>query len=49
MISEEDIDCVGSEFKCDSNKRCLPTKLKCDGKYDCEDGSDEKHCPTGDF
>ena len=38
--------CRDSEFPCKgSNKVCVPLDKYCDGKSDCQDGSDEpKHC-----
>jgi hypothetical protein len=38
--------CSPSSFTCKSGK-CIPQNLKCNGKNDCSDGSDEDSCPTG--
>ena len=35
------------EFPC-SDGRCLPISLRCDGRIDCADGSDES-CGCQDF
>jgi hypothetical protein len=47
--------CTSSQFKCD-NLRCISESLKCNGRNDCFDNSDEKHalcvrqqCPPGQF
>ncbi|XP_063768371.1 MAM and LDL-receptor class A domain-containing protein 1 isoform X2 [Eleginops maclovinus] len=37
-----------SDFVCDSG-HCVESHLVCDGKADCADGSDEKHCGICDF
>ena len=33
-----------TEFMCTEDKRCLPDSLRCDGKADCNDKTDEKYC-----
>ncbi|XP_052105152.1 suppressor of tumorigenicity 14 protein-like isoform X2 [Mytilus californianus] len=38
-------DCIGDTFKCTKrSKKCLPTSKRCDGKRDCQNGSDERKC-----
>lgn len=32
------------QFKCIRGGQCLPLELKCDGKHDCSDESDEFSC-----
>ena len=39
--------CSPTSFTCKSGK-CIPENLKCNGKNDCLDGSDEESCATGD-
>ncbi|XP_047444387.1 MAM and LDL-receptor class A domain-containing protein 2 isoform X2 [Mugil cephalus] len=40
--------CPDGEFKCKSGG-CLPTRLVCDFKSDCADGSDEEFCGSCNF
>nr|BDQ29913.1 very low density lipoprotein receptor c3 [Scyliorhinus torazame] len=40
--------CEASNFVC-HNGQCIPSKLKCDGHADCEDGSDENDMSTCAF
>ena len=35
-----------TNFKCIRGNACIPKKFQCDGKKDCEDGSDETFCPS---
>jgi len=35
-----------STFTCMLDETCVPKDLQCDGKQDCEDGSDEGFCPS---
>ncbi|MPC72703.1 Low-density lipoprotein receptor-related protein [Portunus trituberculatus] len=37
-------DCEEDQFRCQSDGLCLPETLQCDGKQDCDDGSDENSC-----
>uniref|UniRef100_A0A4W4EX80 EGF-like domain-containing protein n=1 Tax=Electrophorus electricus TaxID=8005 RepID=A0A4W4EX80_ELEEL len=36
--------CLNGEFRCDSGQ-CVSRSFACDKEPDCEDGSDEVHCP----
>ncbi|XP_071068728.1 low-density lipoprotein receptor-related protein 4-like isoform X3 [Dasypus novemcinctus] len=36
--------CSPAEFRC-KNGRCVASALRCDGRADCRDGSDEDGCP----
>ncbi|KAF8770671.1 Low-density lipoprotein receptor 1 like protein [Argiope bruennichi] len=41
--------CRNLDFPCEKDKICLPRAWLCDGDDDCDDGSDEMHCPFISF
>ncbi|OWF38955.1 sortilin-related receptor-like isoform X2 [Mizuhopecten yessoensis] len=45
--------CLANEFHCEAHQpKCVPIGLRCDGRNDCGDRSDEKNCttcPSGEY
>ena len=35
--------CLANEFTC-NNGQCVPSTARCNGRYECTDGSDESNC-----
>ncbi|KAK7883186.1 hypothetical protein WMY93_029360 [Mugilogobius chulae] len=38
--------CTRGQFLCHRPPNCIPDWQRCDGQANCQDGSDEAHCPT---
>ncbi|GIZ02719.1 MAM and LDL-receptor class A domain-containing protein 1 [Caerostris extrusa] len=38
------VECMSDEFMCDDKLKCIKVWAHCDGKYDCDDKSDENMC-----
>lgn len=36
--------CMEEQYKCPNSPKCLSLTAVCDGRKDCDDGSDEKDC-----
>lgn len=39
-------ECKEDQFTCHSQTQCILAHQKCDGKKQCDDGSDERNCPA---
>lgn len=40
------VECGARQFKCHDGFQCIKKESECDGKNDCDDGSDEDHCTS---
>lgn len=36
--------CSRAEFECQQLHKCIPNWKRCDGRRDCQDGTDERNC-----
>ena len=43
-VTAKPLKCPSSQFQCADKSRCIPTRWQCDGKEECDDGSDEADC-----
>eukprot|EP00397_Hematodinium_sp_SG-2012_P061755 GEMP01082299.1.p1 GENE.GEMP01082299.1~~GEMP01082299.1.p1 ORF type:complete len:261 (+),score=32.47 GEMP01082299.1:138-920(+) len=41
------VSCSDAQFKCRNGAQCIDDRWKCDGTFECNDGSDESGCPCG--
>ncbi len=41
--------CQPNEFRCEYSGQCIPSYLRCDGRRDCKDNSDETNCKLRDI
>ncbi|XP_011863854.1 PREDICTED: vitellogenin receptor isoform X2 [Vollenhovia emeryi] len=44
LFGSSAIQCQFGTFKCKSRDICIPSRKRCNGNSDCEDGSDEENC-----
>lgn len=38
--------CGENEFQCKNDLKCIPATKRCNGRYDCQDSTDESDCPN---
>ena len=43
-MADDQAFCSRHEFTCLQSSSCIPLKMRCDGKKDCESGEDELLC-----
>lgn len=39
---------TSADFRCNDHRRCIPKTKVCDGRSQCDDGSDEMNCHNGE-
>lgn len=46
QLSILDVECSRNQFTCQTRNQCIDENQRCDGRPDCDDGSDESYCPV---
>lgn len=41
---KEQLKCIPHTWRCLDNRKCIPYSSRCNGKFDCQDHSDEQYC-----
>ena len=44
LLLGSEVHCTDTTYRCKNNKCISKVNPECDGKKDCEDGSDEENC-----